>query len=45
VIASDATVEFAFGKGVDQLRKDVAIVVHEPSPDALRRVGNGSKLL
>ena len=45
VIASDATVELAFGKGVDQLRKDVAIVVHEPSPDALRRVGNGSKLV
>jgi hypothetical protein len=45
VIANDASVELAFGKGVDQLRKDVAIVVHEPCPDASRRMGNGSKLL
>ena len=34
VIASDATVELVFGQRVDQLRKDVAIVEHERSPDA-----------
>jgi hypothetical protein len=32
-------------KRVDQLRENVSIVEHEPSPDALRRVGNGSRLL
>jgi hypothetical protein len=44
-IASDATVELASWKGVDQLRENVSIVEHEPSPGALRRVGNGSRLL
>jgi hypothetical protein len=44
-IASDATVELASWKGVDQLRENVSIVEHEPSPDALRRVGNGPRLL
>ena len=44
-IASDATVELAPWQGVDQLREDVAIVEHEPSLDALRRLGNGSRLL
>ena len=45
MIASDATVELASWQEVDQLREDVTIVEHEPSPDALRRVGNGSRLL
>ena len=45
VIASDATVELVFGQRVDQLGEDVAIVEHEPAPAALRRVGNGSRLL
>ena len=44
-IASDATVELVSWQGVDQLREDVSIAEHEPSPDALRRVGNGSRLL
>ena len=44
VIASDATVELVSWDGVDQLREDVSIVEHERSPDALRRVGNGSRL-
>jgi hypothetical protein len=45
VVASDATIELVSGQRVDQLRKDVAIVEHEPSPDAMRRVGKGSRLL
>ena len=44
-IASDATVELVSWQGVDQLREDVSIAEHEPSPDTLRRVGNGSRLL
>ena len=44
VIARDTTVELVFGQKVDPLRKDVAIVEHEPAPDALRRVGIGSRL-
>jgi hypothetical protein len=45
VIASDPTVELVFGQRVDQLGEDVALVEHEPAPAALRRVGNGSRLL
>jgi hypothetical protein len=45
VITSDATVELVFGKGVDELRKDVAVVEHEPDSNASWRMGNSSKLL
>jgi hypothetical protein len=44
-IAGNATVELVSWKRIDQLREDVSIAEHEPSPDAYRRVGNGSRLL
>ena len=43
VITGDATVELVFGKGVDELRKDVAVVEHEPNPDALMANGKWLK--
>jgi hypothetical protein len=45
VVASDATIELVSGQRVDQLRKDVVIVEHEPYPDAMRRMGKGSRIL
>jgi hypothetical protein len=45
VITCDAAVELVFGQVVHQLGEDVAVVEHEPGPDALRRMGTGSRLL
>ena len=42
-ISSDATIELVSWQGVDQLRKDVSIVEHEPSPPRLAASGKWLK--